>query len=345
MKILHIYPKDDNMIAQYASMIAQGMPAGVESITTNSPIEAKQQLADFKPDIVHLHGCLDTNELKVIEKARKDGARLVITCHGQLQPWEQEKRKPSLHNGLIETCVSHAFALIAQSDIEAKNLNELEWNDRIETIKNPIITRSTTTELMVRATLAVYEKVMHSDVLELMDETDLNALHLLIKAGITGDKRWIRGAQIGSPNWQRLYIYAKYEGIELILRRGIVSLGIEPPQPNLTAIYLPNDFHKPQPSADHGILPLIRKIKKEVDDEQLSFLRLVELDEALRSAALDEEVLMAEIQGAKLLPFLQSLLQVLSEHTLLDRGYMPCEPTDNPLTRKIKVTLSKHLKI
>ena len=345
MKILHIYPKDNSMIAQYASMIAKGMPAGVESLTTDNSIDARHHLASFKPDIVHLHGCQDANLLKITEKARKEGVRMVITCHGQLQPWEQGKRKLSLPNSLLETSVSHAFALIAQSNIEAKNLNELEWNDRIETIKNPIITRSTTTEEMVRATLTVYEKVMHSDVLDLMDETDLNALHLFIKAGITGDKRWIRDGQVGSPNWQRLYIFAKHEGIELILHRGIVSLGIEAPQPNITSIYLPNGFHKPQPSSDPSILPLIRRIKSEVDEENLSFLRLVELDEALRNTNLDEEVLMAEIQAAKLLPYFRSLLQVLSEQTLLDRGFMPCEPTDNQQTRKITVTLSKHLKI
>jgi hypothetical protein len=240
--------------------------------------------------------------------------------------------------------------------MEAKTLGELGWNDRIETIANPIITRTTTARELVGKTYAVYQKVMASDVLELMDKTTRNAMRCMLKAGITGDRRWVETPdteqvkeeetpETETPDWVKMYVYAEQEGVINTLLLGIKAMGVEAPVPTDMPIYLPNGYKRPEPASQQGAVSLVRTIHDEVDAGTLSLLRLVELDMALRNPLLDEEVLLSELSAARLLKFFGCLLQILSEQTGLDEGFMPCNPIDNKKTKHIRTVITKHLKI
>lgn len=346
IKILHIYPKTNAMIAQYVDMAEKGMSDNFATASAVDKKSARQMCKDWQPDIVHLHGCHDSELLQAANYAVKQGARLVVNPHGDLQPWvlkgilKQDIRWRTLRNA-----IRHTYALIAQSKAEADNLMQLAWNDRVETIVNPIITRTTDAAHLAAMICNIYNKVMASDVLTLMDDDTLEALRLLLKAGITGDERWLEKPFTLSPDWQKLYVYAQYEGIAPVLNRGIEVLNLMVPEPLLSPIYLPNDYQQPAPSRHKEVLPLVRMIKEETEQGSLSVLRLVELDRLLRRTAPDEEVLLIELDGAKLRPFFASLLQILAEQTGLDEGFMPCQPLDNKVTQEIRTTITNHLKI
>ena len=57
------------------------------------------------------------------------------------------------------------------------------------------------------------------------------------------------------------------------------------------------------------------------------------------------EMLFRKIKEKGLTDFTHSLMQVLSETTGLDEGYMPLTQADNRLTRQISKQLTNHLKI
>ncbi len=340
IKVLHLCPPDNTMIAQYADMVCKGMPDGVTCSMSNDARQAAAFCKESRPDILHLHGYSDAAQQKVAESARRTGIRIILSPHGHLHAWHRSAATtPSLH------LVSHAYAIIAQSHMEADALAKLGRSSRIETIPNPIITKTTTASHMVGQLLTVYRKVMASDMLALMDKPTRTALRLLLKAGITGDRRWLETIDLGQPDWQRLYLYAEYEGISETLFSGIKVLGADAPSPVAQPIYLPHGYQKPEPSPQQEVMPLMQTIQDETDSKQLSLLRLVELDTALRFQSLDEDVLMQELDAAGMKPLFACILQILKEQTGLDEGFMPCEPTDNSTTEEIRNTINNHLRI
>lgn len=320
MKILHFHPSNNFQLAQYVSLLAKGMHDDVESAATDNAKEFGYLCSSFCPDIVHVHGQLP-------EKPIPQTARLVVTPHGSI------------------ISSPNAYVLIARSEIEKDQLSS--YNPRIEVVRNPIITRSTNPERLFQQMTVIYRKVMDSNVLPLMDSDTTKTLSLLLKVGICGDQRWVDAKQITNPDWRKLFIYAELEGVSDVLRKGIALMNLKVPDIDAATIptYLPADFKKPKPLGLCTFIDLIRQIEDEIANNQLSMLRLVEMHKALLRPDLDEEVLLKELEGEKLQSLLASLLQLLQETTMLDEGFMPCQPADDQLTERLRNLLKKHLQI
>ena len=88
------------------------------------------------------------------------------------------------------------------------------------------------------------------------------------------------------------------------------------------------------------ILRIISQIR-----EQPILLHLIELTRELYRDTVDDEQLAEALRDKGLAPFSRALMQVLSETTGLDEGYMPLPPADNSLTQQIRRQLTNHLKI
>ena len=59
----------------------------------------------------------------------------------------------------------------------------------------------------------------------------------------------------------------------------------------------------------------------------------------------NDDQLTEALEEKRLLNYTGSLMQVLSEQTQIDEGYMPVEPLDNRQTQQIRKHLANHLKI
>lgn len=319
MRILHIYPKADSLLAQYVDLLSKGMAAEATSLATDDPVAFKQMCRELKPDIVHQHGQLDWTI--------PAHARLVVTPHGMAHS-------------------RNAYTYVARSDFEYKQLADLGLL-RIETIRNPLITKTTTAEKLVAQYRLVYQQVMDSNVLELMDADTLTALRMLLKAGITGDSRWL-GPTPKLPeqiDWRKLIIYVRLEGVEETLIKGCAAMNVQPPTIPPVKSYLPDKYTKPTTAHADDVVQLVGIIQKSVADGQLPLLRLVELDQLLRRDNIEDDLLLKELEKEKLKPLFTSLLQLLQEQTLLDEGFMPCQPTNNHETSKLRNLLKSHLLI
>lgn len=329
MKILHLYPNDDSLIAKHVTMLGQAD-------------------TDARPDIVHVHGCWKYQTVKQALQAHRQGARIVFTPHGGLEPWIIAERRLSekLYKTLLwqRRLAEHSYVMIAQGTMEAEALKQLGWNPRIEIIRNAVITNTITPEAMAQQTQDVYRKVMDSNTIELMSDNCRQLMTMLLKAGITGDRRWVEGEPpvIDETEWRRLLVYADHENMRTTLDTGIHILGLHHDYIETARIksYLPTDYEKPKVSAYD-----VAGIVSEMHHGKLTMRHFVELDRALRKPDIDEEWLIDAFDEGHLLKYFRRLLQVLTEVTGLDEGFLPANPLNDKGTEKIRKRLYNHLRI
>lgn len=374
MKILYYYPKSDNMITRHVTILAEGIRNSAEVQAATTLNEFKMRLETMKPDIVHCHGCWQYATYKASAMARKQGVRVVLSPHGQLEPWVIKERSTVSGDSKSPTTIisksvllqrratESAFALIAFGKMEHKYLRQIGWNPRIEIIHNAVITNSLSPKEMCSQTFAVYQKVLDSNVLEQMSSDDRNLLSLILKAGITGDARWITSdaakavgdlqSLSSSPDWRRIFIYAEHQNIRNYVDYGISVLKLQPNDLDTSKIasYFPEKYQRPVPLKN-----LIGDFKGDETDYLIRMLRqiqkaplllhLIELHRELHRDSVDDDSLSEALEEKRLTSFAARLMQVLSEQTLLDEGYMPLAPLDDRGTQQIRNLIANHLRI
>ena len=332
MKILHLYPENEPLIVQHVRLLDNGT-------------------GDAVPDIVHVHGCWHYAVVRRAMQAHRRGARIVFTPHGGLEPWIIRERR--LSEKLAKTLlwqrrlVECSYVVIAHGNMEAEALRQLGWNPRIETIRNAVVTNSITAEAMLTNTRTVYQKVMDSNTYELMSDDTRRLLTLLLKAGITGDRRWVGDvpaplAAIDESEWRRLLVYADHEHVRTTIDKGVHVLGLYHPYIDTSAIksYLPTKYKEPRVEA-HDVAGITVEMKR----GELTLRHFVELDRMLRKDDIDDDRLCDTLEERSLLKYFRRLLQVLTELTQLDEGFLPTTPLDDRDTQQIRTTLTKHLRI
>ena len=126
MKVLYIYPKGDALIRQHVELLADGLRQSADIYIADSYTVFRQQLKAQQPDIVHCHGCWNFDMIRAALSGRKAGARIVITPHGQMEPWAVEQQTPQAKAGRVfqwqKASIQHAYAIIT--------LGKLDFNGR-----------------------------------------------------------------------------------------------------------------------------------------------------------------------------------------------------------------------
>ena len=191
MRILHFYIKNDERACQYIDRLAGSMLDGTEIQSCDSLKAFRKAIESWKPQIVHLHGAWRLSIARAAKIGMKSGARVVITPHGQLEPWVIKQRHwtEKLPKLLLyqRRCLQKAYCIIAMGRMEAGYMERLGYNTRIETILNSLITETISDGQMGRQMFLAYKKVLDTDTMELMLPQTKTALRGFIKAGITGD--------------------------------------------------------------------------------------------------------------------------------------------------------------
>ncbi len=320
MKTLHVYPHDNALLAHYVSVLSSAMEGKVETKTAADNHDIASIAEEWQPDIIHIHG-------NVKSKTLSKHARTVVTPHGE------------------EVAVK-AYVVIARSPMEHERLASLGFQ-RVEEVRNPIITRTISVQETALAMTGIYQRVMDSNVRELMDEPTQEMLFTLLKVGLMGDKQWADvNVEVSSPNWRQLHVYAYYEGVISILRKGMKLLGVLSTaiDPSSIKTYLPDSYAMPELQTSLSLPALLDTIEEEIREGSLSLCRIVQLHQALIIPTLDEGKLLGELDKKRTL-LLSRLLAIAKYETLLDEGFMPVAPIDDRQTRHIHNLIIKHLKI
>ena len=335
MKVLHLFPEDDRLIAAHVALLRE-----------------REEPFTGRPDIVHVHGCWRYTVVRQAMRLHREGARIVMTPHGQLEPWIVNQRR--LTEKLSKTIlwqrrmIENAYVLIAQGPMELESLAALGWNPRTETIRNAVVTNSITPEAMCQHTQEVYRKVMDSDTIELMDSDSRLLLAQLLKAGITGDARWLDEnfssliSHLSDSSCRQLLVYADHENVRAVVDRGLHVLNIRAPYIETAHIksYLPTAYQLPKVE-NHTVVG----ITSEMHHGPLTLRQLVELDRALRRDDANDEEIVDQLTEKRLLRFFRRILRLLQEQTLLDEGFLPADPVDDSQTARLRSQLLSHLRI
>ena len=352
MKILYVYPKSDTLISRHVTLLTEGLRPSLEIYTADLVGAVRKVVREQSPDIIHCHGCPTLTVSRAILSALNKGTRLVLTPHGQLEPWTADSKRNMANAIWQKEFISRAYAVILLGRLERTNFSGLGWNNRIEEIHNAVTTNTISRQDMCSETFAVYQKVIDSNTLALMDEPTRHMLRTVIKVGIMGDRRWAPILPTGNIGWRQILLYAEHENILNYVDYGISLLGCNVPSIDTSRIaaYFPNGYTQPKPIREKigdyqgKETDYLIKMISQVRHEPL-LLHLVELTRELYRDTIDDERLAEVLEEKGLTDFTRSLMQVLSETTSLDEGYMPLQPVDNRLTRQIRQQLTNHLKI
>lgn len=360
MKVLHYYPKEEAMISQHVEMLVENMSHEVESYTASTPGDARALLNSGDFDLLHIHGCWLKFSWRVVNLALRMGIRLVCTPHGQLEPWvlNQRQWKEKLTKNLLyqRRIVKRAYAVIVMGKLEQNGMELLGWNPRTVIIRNAVITHSTTPLAMARKTQGIYLRVLDSDVLKRMDEHTIRSFRTIIKAGITGDSRWVK-VPTDIKQWREMTLLAHQEQISDYFKRGIYLLHLDDPDIDAEFIasyypphYTPSDSLSTLTgnhfvSENERLAATFRQMRRLYQHQNLTLLHIVELDKEIREHPTDEGALQEVLEEQSLLPFASSMMQVLAELTDMEEGIMPIPPTDDKQARRIIKCINKHLEI
>ena len=352
MKVLFVYQKSESLISQHVNMLTDGLRQSATIDTADTVSAIRKAVKEQEPDIIHCHGCPSVSATRAILSAVNKGVRLVLTLHGQMEPWatDTNHKAPAIY--WRKKLIHRAYAVILLGRLELTNFQRLGWNRRTEEIHNAVTTNTISGQEMCTATFAIYQKVMDSNTLELMDEPTARMLKAIIKIGIMGDRRWTVVLPSEDVNWRHLFLYAEHEHIRNYVDYGINILGLTVPNIDTTRIaaYFPDNYETPRPIREKVgdykgketdyLLRIIHQIR-----QKPLLLHLIELTRELYRDTVDDDQLAEGLAEKKLTAFTRSLMQVLDEQTALDEGYMPLPPADNRLTQQIRRQLENHLNI
>ena len=354
MNVLHIFPKDNKLIAQHAQLLVEGLKQSANIKVADNNKSFYHQARDFEADIIHIHGINLMLQLKALRCAVNNNIRFVVTLHGQTQPFGKSRQEMFKTAIISAEYLSHAYAIITLGKMETTSFSKLGRNPRIEEIHNAVTTNTITPAEMAAKTFAVYQKVMDSNTLEQMDTNTINALKAIIKAGIMGDKRWVDATTFDERliNWRHLLLYAEHENISNYTDYGIRMLGLNAPliDTSKIAAYFPKNYTRPKPMKElvgdyqgdetDYLMRIIRQILKAP-----TLLGAIELTRELYRDNVDDDKLAEKLEDENLSESAARLIQVLGQMVLLDEGYMPIDPLDDKQTDKLLNNLKKHLKI
>ena len=359
MNILHIYPKNNELIQRHVQLLVEGLRQSATVVVADNSKSFYQQARDAQADIIHIHGANQMVQTKAMRCARKLNIRTVVTPHGQLQPFALQMLPAQQRAAMTlvqREFIEGAYAVITLGKMERQSFMELGWNPRVEEVHNAVTTNTISTAEMAAQTFAIYQKILDSNTLELMDDLTRRALKVIIKAGIMGDKRWVeqeaKEVDARLIDWRRLLIYAEHENISNYTDYGIRILDYTPPLLDVARIaaYFPKKYHRPQPIKEligdyqgdetDYLMRIIRQVLKAP-----TLLNMMELTRELYRDNVNDDQLAEALEDANLTKRAARLIQVLSEQVLLDEGYMPIDPLDDKQTDVLRNNLKNHLKI
>jgi len=358
MKIVQFYPADSSveMVEEYIQTLEQQMKRWIDFSTARTLADLNTNIESA--DILHCHGCWNATTARALLSAQKHGTRTVLSPHSQLEPWIIKKNYAGQKLPQImlwqRKAVRQAYVILSAGKLETAGLKEIGWNQRIEVVRNAIVTSTTTPERMAQEILAVYRKVLDSNPIERISEDGRDVLQSCLKAAISGDARWVTHdvPNVDGETWRQIFIFAYRENLDDLLRRGIDTLNIDAPNVDAEHIdcFLPPHYQRPprlseaisfEASEEAYLLSIIKWLYK----EGIALRPMVELARELRRKEYDEALLMEQLEERHLSTFFARLLQLLEEWTDLEEGFMPTSPINDKRTEHLRRTVENHLKI
>lgn len=353
MRIFHFYTSSDPMMAEYVETLVSALSGSVEMKAFSNFHELKHESHSSPPDIIHVHGCWRMEMRHILPLAHKCGARIVISPHGQLQPWVMKQhyksdKLPKIHL-FLRRLVSKGYVVIAMGRMEEEGLKRL-WNPRIEIVKNPLVTESITKEGMAGQMLHIYNKVYDTAARHYMLPETVEALRALIKVGLTGDRRFIDDSHyhaclsLSDVEWRKILVDAYQESILGVVALGIKTMNLSFPDIDPTKVEYykspraktASDFNVDSNlDSSEQLASMITSARLLAARRRLTMSHIVKIADRLLHSTVDEERVRESAFRMRGEGFVERLMHILATETLLEEGYLVAEPKEDKKTSKI----------
>ena len=377
MRILHYIDniKAGNLLSDYFLRLttAQKEYADVKTITQQG--DFKKLLADFQPDIVHIHTCWERKAATYANWAAKKHCAVVFSPHWALD--EKARMTEQKSTKTVKTLLYQAKmvrgmdALLVTNEQERKEILQLGWTKRIDIVQDSVLNSSLNDDEMAQQTISFYRKVLDTRYQFAMTAMEKDAVPSLLHVGLAQETthnllpsdQLLNLRSLNPEQWRRIFLYADDEGIREIVDNSISRLQLNAPTIDTATIerfplLLPkettsvdtdkvignqpmtrqrlSDYSNKEDAIIKKIATIIANTRQIERKKKLSLRLLADLYTVIKYNDYDEDRLADALRHLRLYRFSRRIIQLLAEKVLLKEGFMPIPPRDDRKTKGIK---------
>ena len=374
MRIIHYIDsiKAGNLLSDQLLRLtsAQEEYADVKTITQQG--DFKKLLADFQPDIVHIHSCWQYHIASHANWAAKKHCAVVFSPH-----WELNERARTTEQGMRKKVkallyqakmVRSTEALLVSSEHEKQEILSLGWTKRIDVVRDSVLNNTLTDDEMAQQTITFYRKVLDTRYQFVMTAMEKDAIPSLLYVGLTEESvhnllpsdQLLNLRSLNPEQWRRVLLYADDEGVREIVDSAISRLQLNAPAIDTAAIRrfpllrpkettsvdtdklvgsLPmtrqrlDDYTSKEDAIFKQIATIIANTRQIERKKRLSLRLLTDLYKVIKYNDYDEDRLAEVLRHLRLYRYSCRMIQLLAEKTLLKEGFMPFPPRNDRKTK------------
>ena len=374
MRIIHYIDsiKAGNLLSDQLLRLtsAQEEYADVKTITQQG--DFKKLLADFQPDIVHIHSCWQYHIASYTNWAAKKHCAVVFSPH-----WELNERARTTEQGMRKKVkallyqakmVRSTEALLVSSEHEKQEILSLGWTKRIDVVRDSVLNNTLTDDEMAQQTITFYRKVLDTRYQFVMTAMEKDAIPSLLHVGLAEESvhnllpsdQLLNLRSLNPDQWRRVLLYADDEGVREIVDSAISRLQLNAPAIDTAAIRrfpllrpkettsvdtdklvgnLPmtrqrlDDYTSKEDAIFKQIATIIANTRQIERKKRLSLRLLTDLYKVIKYNDYDEDRLAEVLRHLRLYRYSCRMIQLLAEKTLLKEGFMPFPPRNDRKTK------------
>jgi hypothetical protein len=374
MRIIHYIDsiKAGNLLSDQLLRLtsAQEEYADVKTITQQG--DFKKLLADFQPDIVHIHSCWQYHIASNANWTAKKHCAVVFSPH-----WELNERARTTEQGMRKKVkallyqakmVRSTEALLVSSEHEKQEILSLGWTKRIDVVRDSVLNNTLTDGEMAQQTITFYRKVLDTRYQFVMTAMEKDAIPSLLHVGLAEESvhnllpsdQLLNLRSLNPEQWRRVLLYADDEGVREIVDSAISRLQLNAPAIDTAAIRrfpllrpkettsvdtdklvgnLPmtrqrlDDYTSKEDAIFKQIATIIANTRQIERKKRLSLRLLTDLYKVIKYNDYDEDRLAEVLRHLRLYRYSCRMIQLLAEKTLLKEGFMPFPPRNDRKTK------------
>lgn len=313
---------------------------------------------EVNPDIINIHSCWSQVMSGIVDWNEKYYKRpLILSTHKQLMPWHNtNKIKRYIQTQLYQQKILRKADVILTDSRQETNI---QANPHIFCIPNALLTKDFSGKEMQSEYTNLCISLSNSNPYLFMTEKERRKEASLLKEAVMqkrGDSQQANEDEM-DESYERIILHAQYEGtLKMLLpflpngakeyadntphyiyntKKNVDSLF------SLKALSKKSDlvsFGKEEAATENELLiaKYLLNVKYEIVHNTVSQRHLIELYKALKTIDYDEDTLNALLMRLGTYQDTARMMQLLKDYYNLEEGFMPMEPIDDKITKKIK---------
>jgi len=313
---------------------------------------------EVNPDIINIHSCWSQVMSGIVDWNEKYYKRpLILSTHKQLMPWHNTNRlKRFIQHHIYQKKIIEKADVILTDSIQETNI---QANPHIFCIQNALLTNEITPAKMQSEYTNLCISLSNSNPYLFMTPEERMKEVSLLKESVMqkiGESIPVNEDQM-NESYERIILHAQYEGTLKLLMPflpvGAQEFAESSPhyvyntKKNVDSLYSVKPLtHKSdlisigkEEAAEENELTIAKyllNVKYEIVHNIISQRHLIELYKALKTIDYDEDTLNHILIRLGSHQDTARMMQLLKDYYSLEEGYMPMEPLDDKITKKIK---------